>query len=192
MTTRRPIGNLESIGSRDPSKKIIVSRGKAIEAYYQAKQGLSPITDDKPLTRAEEIFAQAVARGDSLSAAFKAAYPEEVKEAKWEFDELHARGYNLSRQAHIVARSLQLMKDTKSERYHTAVRLQRLRRETLEQIATNPNNKNSDRLKALNMLGELPDIQVIEADNASELTAQDDPEKIVDAIFKIIATESDT
>jgi len=146
--------------------------------------------DNKPLTRAEELFAQGIAKGDSLAAAFKAAYPEEVKEAKWDFNELHQRGYLLSRQANIVKRSLDLMRDNKNDRYHTAVRLQRLRRETLEQIASDPNNKNSDRLKALNMLGELPDIKIVEADNAHELTPQDGEEKILDAIFKIIAPES--
>ena len=83
------------------------------------------------------------------------------------------------------------MRDTKSERYHTAIRLQRFRREQLEQIASDPDAKRSDRLKALSMLGDLPDIQVIEADNASELTPQDGPDKILDAIFKIIDTESD-
>ncbi len=192
MTTRRPIGNAETIGKRDPSKRIIVSRGRAIEAYHQAKQGLFPITDDKPLTRAEEVFAQSIAQGDSLSAAYKAAYPEECKEAGWEFNELHKRGYQLSRRLSIVRRSLELMQDNKSERYHTAIRLQRFRREQLEQIASDPDAKRSDRLKALNMLGELPDIQVIEADNAFELTPQDGPDKILDAIFKIIDTESDT
>jgi hypothetical protein len=190
MTHRRPIENLESIGKRNPDLKITVSRGRAIEAYNEAKQGLLPIEDTKPLTRAEEVFAQCISKGDSLAAAYKAAYPEAVKEAEWQFDELHKRGYNLSRRANIVRRSLELMKDNKSDRYHTAVRLQRLRRETLEQIASDPTNKNSDRLKALNMLGELPDIQVVEADNAHELTAQDGQEKIVDAIFKILSTES--
>lgn len=190
MTQRRPYSNLESIGKRNPDLKITVSRGRAIEAYHQAQSGNLPLADDKPLTRAEEVFAQAIARGESLSAAYKAAYPDEVKEAQWQFDELHRRGYTLSRRANIVRRSLELMKDTKNERYHTAVRLQRLRREQLEQIASDPNAKNSDRLKALNMLGELPDIQIIEADNAHELTPQDGEEKILDAIFKIIAPES--
>jgi hypothetical protein len=40
------------------------------------------------------------------------------------------------------------------------------------------------------MLGELPDIKIVEADNAHELTPQDGEEKILDAIFKIIAPES--
>lgn len=191
MTTRRPIGNTLAIGQRDPSQKTKVSIGRAIEAYNEAKQGLINFVDDRPLTRAEELFAQAIARGETLSAAYKAAYPEECKEAGWTFNELHQRGYHLSRRGSITKRSLELMRDSKSERYHTAIRLQRFRREQLEQIASDPDAKRSDRLKALNMLGELPDIQVIEADNASELTAQDDPDKIVNAIFKIIQTESD-
>ena len=191
MTQRRPIGNTISIGSREPTKKTVVSLGRAIEAYNEAKQGLTNFVDDRPLTRAEEVFAQGIARGEALGAAYKAAYPEECKEAAWTFDELHKRGYHLSRRASITRRSLELMRDTKSERYHTAIRLQRFRREQLEQIASDPDAKRSDRLKALSMLGDLPDIQVIEADNASELTPQDGPDKILDAIFKIIDTESD-
>ena len=190
--TRRPYSNMESIGKTYKDEKIIVSRGEAIAAYEKAKQGLIALDDKRELTRAEQIFAQCIARGETLAAAYQAAYPIQCKEAQWNYRELHSRGYSLSRDPAIIAASLELMKDGKGERYHTALRIQRMRRRILEELAADTSLKPSDRIKALEKLGELPDVQIAEADNASDLTAQDAPDKILDAIFKIIDTDTDT
>lgn len=180
---RRTPKNLSSIAERKPNRLTKVSVGQAIAKYHEARdQGI--IEDTDPITEQEEIFAQCMADGHTLADSYRIAYPENIGE--YTELQLNRMAYRLAKKGAVIKASLELMREGAVSKYHTAQRLQRLRRTVLEQIASDPNEKSSDRIRALKQLGELDDVRNVSREDAEELTKQSDPQTILDAIYKVI------
>ena len=163
------------------------SIGAALVAYQQAKEG-SLIDDTTPLTPEETKFAIAMNEGHTLAECYQAAWPEASKDLTQ--NQLHKRGYTVSRRASILRYFLNIAPESVAEKRHTARRLQKLRRTVLEQVASDPEETTSQRLRAIQLLGQLPDVEFTETDEAKALTTQSDPEAIKKAILELISKET--
>ena len=191
--------SLATLVERKPHRSTQISTGRAIAQYLEAKE--KGIIDDSPkLSKQEEEFALYVSEGQTLADAYRLSFPDECytidpkgdKTAILTIPQCNTRGYRLSRKGCVVKRMLELMNDSAAMKYHTAMRLQRLRRSVLEEIASSPTAKDSDRLRACQALGELSDLQAVQDDQALDLSPNDEPGKIIDAIFTLIETKATT
>jgi hypothetical protein len=158
--------------------------GNAIAKYEQAKSG-GLIDDRTKLSPEEEKFVQGMIQGWTLAECYRDAWP--IESAELSPDQQQKRGYAISRRAHLIKRFLELSPESSAEKKHTAVRLRKLRRSVLEEIASNPKESSSQRLRAVQLLGALPDVDFTETDEAKALTSNSSPEQIEAAIRAFLA-----
>jgi len=181
------IKNLETLEERPRTKGHLSTQrsiSRSIEQYQAAKAG-GLINDSTPLSPEEERFVQGMNDGLTLAECYREAWPIESKDLAQE--QCHRRGFTISRRAHVIKRFLSIAPESVSEKKHTAMRLRKMRRAVLEEIAQNPKESTSQRLRAVDMLGRLPDVDFTETDEAKGLTSQSSPEDIKKAVESFIS-----
>lgn len=160
------------------------SISQGIEKYQAAKAG-GLIDDTTPLTVEEERFVQGMNSGWTLAECFKFGWP--IDSADLTPDQQHKRGFTISRRAHIIRRFLAIAPETTAEKKYTATRLRKLRRSVLEEIAQDTAQSTSQRLRAVDLLGKLPDVEFTDIDEAKSLTSQSSKEEIEKAVRAFMA-----
>jgi hypothetical protein len=105
------------------------------------------------LTPKQKAFARKVASGKTKAQAYREAYKRDATPAT-----LAAAPYRLAADARVSAEIAALEVAERAAAYRTPSRLRALVVETLAQVATNPDEKTSDRLRAAQLIGQITEV----------------------------------
>jgi phage terminase small subunit len=104
------------------------------------------------LTPKQKKFAREIVKGKTKADAYRAAYDVTSRHT------MASKPYELMRDERIKAEIAALEAAERAQAYRTPSRLRALVVETLAQVATNPEEKTSDRLRAAQLIGQITEV----------------------------------